>query len=65
MTPVLRILFFSWVGATVATASAPEIISVRKIWDRALSGWVAFPIRRPFGLRPNRGKSREKRTQSE
>ncbi|MDE2928901.1 MAG: hypothetical protein OXT71_21155 [Acidobacteriota bacterium] len=35
MTPVLRILFFSWVGATVATASAPEIISVRKIWDRA------------------------------
>ena len=35
MTPVLRILIFSWVGTAVATASAPEIISVRKIWDRA------------------------------
>lgn len=35
MTPVLRILIFSWVGTAVATASAPEIISVGKIWDRA------------------------------
>ena len=35
MTPVLRILIFSWIGTAVATASAPEIISVGKIWDRA------------------------------
>ena len=35
MPPVLLMLLFCWVGATVATASSPEIISVRKIWDRA------------------------------
>ena len=35
MPPVLLMLLFCWVGAAVATASSPEIISVRKIWDRA------------------------------
>ena len=43
----------------------PASIWPRSVFDRALSGWVSFPIRRPSGLRPNWGKSREKRTQSE